>query len=379
MRKKEKSFKLKNKDVHKTRTKNDVLYDIEQNIVNYENNAIISSYNGDKKNGKAHGNGTAKMKNGNTYIGNWVEGRMEGEGLLYQDRISSKYFGDFKNNLPDGKGRETHYSKGKWYEWYEGGFSEGKRHGLGVIRDKNGYKYNVKYDHGRLISKEIKQQDYRKHDDYSTDDSSVKEDKTTEVSNNVAKVNAKKKYRDITINLMGKNKSIGNYGEYISPIRKERESIIILPDEENISISKEIKQQDYRKHDDYLTDDNSDEEDKTTEVSNNVAKVNANKSIGNYGEYISPRRKRRESIIIDEENISNDDYKLRNNINDDNKNEKKSNFLHQSIKYSKGISSVYKKPHIQQYHKGYNNIKQCDNKTELIFTRKRIGRFSKRT
>ena len=298
----ERSSKLKKKDLHKTGTKNDVLQDKELNIANYEKHAIIS-YNGDKKNGRAHGDGIAKMNNGDEYIGKWVEGRMEGKGLLYQDRISSKYFGDFKNNLPDGIGRETHYSKGKWYEWYEGGFSEGKRHGNGVIRDKNGYKYNVKYDHGRLISKEIKQQDYRKHDDYSTDDNSDEEDKTTEVSNNVAKVNAKKKYRDIAVNLMGKNKSVRNYGKSISTRKKERESIVIFPDEEKFS---------------------------------------------NY------------------------DCKSRNNINDDNKNEKKSNFLHQTIKYSKGIFSHFRKPtNILQYHKRYNSIRKCDNKKELIFTHKK--------
>ena len=301
MRKREKSSKLKNKDLHNMRTKNDVLQDKERNIVKYEQNAIISSsYKGGKnENGEPDGRGIATTKNGDTYIGQWKEGRMEGQGLLYQDRINSKYFGNFENNLPEGKGKETIYSKKeKLFEWYEGGFSKGKRHGKGVIRDKNGYKYNVEYDHGRLIRKKIKQPDYRKHDDYSNDDNSDKEDKTTEVSNNGAKVNAKKKYRDI-INLMRKNKSISNYDKPISSIR------------------------------------------------------------------------RRESIIIDEENIFNDGYKPRNNINDDNK--KKGNFFHQASKHLQGNSYLVRDPSIHKYRKCCNKIKQC------FFTHTKSGSFSELT
>lgn len=62
-----------------------------------------NSYQGNFKNGKRHGKGKFKWPSGAMYDGNWVDGKREGQGqeILADGTI---YVGEFQNDLKEGKG-----------------------------------------------------------------------------------------------------------------------------------------------------------------------------------------------------------------------------------------------------------------------------------
>ena len=70
-------------------------------IKQYSNGGI---YEGEFLNGKQHGKGKYTSADGYEYIGQWLEGNIEGSGTArYTD--GSVYKGSFKNSKPDGPGK----------------------------------------------------------------------------------------------------------------------------------------------------------------------------------------------------------------------------------------------------------------------------------
>lgn len=95
-----------------------------------------NTYTGDWVNGKMHGFGTFTWANtGMTYTGYFADGKRNGQGALI-GKDGEKYIGDFVNDLFEGNG-ELEYSNG---ERYEGQFLAGKRHGQGTLFSKKGKK-----------------------------------------------------------------------------------------------------------------------------------------------------------------------------------------------------------------------------------------------
>ena len=80
-------------------------------------------------------------KNGDYYIGELKDGKFEGKGELEIIGIS-KYKGEFKNDLPNGKGILNDYEKGYTYE---GDFIEGKKDGKGILEYIDGTKYEGEF------------------------------------------------------------------------------------------------------------------------------------------------------------------------------------------------------------------------------------------
>ena len=77
-------------------------------------------YQGQVSGGLPHGKGTKKWKDGTTYEGDFVNGKMEGTGVWCKN--GNEYKGEFKNDMFNGRGVIT-YSNG---ETYEGEFKDGK-------------------------------------------------------------------------------------------------------------------------------------------------------------------------------------------------------------------------------------------------------------
>ena len=126
------------------------------------------------KDGEQHGRGRY-IYNGDYYIGEFKEGRWDGEGTYYY-KNGDRYKGKWKDNLKYGKG--TYYTKngvkyvGQWdgwkgqgkisytdgkkyigeWDWKDGGL---KRHGLGTQNSANGQVLNQgKWDWDRYKGKE---------------------------------------------------------------------------------------------------------------------------------------------------------------------------------------------------------------------------------
>lgn len=118
-----------------------------------------AKYKGQFRNGKIHGEGVLYFTNGNKYIGRWENQYRQGKGKLIfsngdvykgnfnKSRFSGKgtmefkdgdkYVGNWKNDRQNGEGT-YHYSNG---DRYEGTFDGGKLSGQGKMFYKDGAKY----------------------------------------------------------------------------------------------------------------------------------------------------------------------------------------------------------------------------------------------
>ena len=109
-------------------------------------------YKGNWESDKIGDFGLFLEKNGNYYLGQIKEGKFEGKGELNIERIS-KYNGEFKNDLPEGKGIFEDYENN--YK-YDGDWLMGKKNGRGVLEFTDGTKYegdfkNDLYDGNGII------------------------------------------------------------------------------------------------------------------------------------------------------------------------------------------------------------------------------------
>ena len=109
-------------------------------------------YKGNWESDKIGDFGLFLEKNGNYYLGQIKEGKFEGKGELKIEGIS-KYNGEFKNDLPEGKGIFEDYENN--YK-YDGDWSLGKKNGRGVLEFTDGTKYegdfkNDLYDGNGII------------------------------------------------------------------------------------------------------------------------------------------------------------------------------------------------------------------------------------
>eukprot|EP01041_Mallomonas_annulata_P007180 gene7180-14628_t len=98
------------------------------------------SYDGDWRNNLPHGRGNRVFSNGNRYVGSYDLGEINGEGLMLFSN-GDQYVGDWKRGLFDGKGSIT-YRHG---ERYEGLFKNGYRFGEGKYVYTDGGYYEGEY------------------------------------------------------------------------------------------------------------------------------------------------------------------------------------------------------------------------------------------
>jgi hypothetical protein len=135
-----------------------------------------SSYEGLWKAGKKHGQGTYFLADGETIAGKWVEGRREGDEdqswqylvrdggpydrncnilfcasgtghYTYED--GTRYLGEFDDGKPDGEG-QIYYSNGDKYVGY---WKDSSPHGRGVMYYKGGRVLGAVWNYGRPVER----------------------------------------------------------------------------------------------------------------------------------------------------------------------------------------------------------------------------------
>ena len=112
-----------------------------------ENMAFSGEYKDDLRNGQ----GKLSSKDGSyVYIGNWVDGKMEGEGMLYSSKIG-RYEGHFHKDCFEGKGKLLDVDK----NLYEGHFHKGFKKGKGELRLNDGNIYTGEFKNNKYNGKGV--------------------------------------------------------------------------------------------------------------------------------------------------------------------------------------------------------------------------------
>jgi hypothetical protein len=93
--------------------------------------------------------GNFRLKNGFTFIGDFKEGKFNGEGHIIAPNGQLLYYGRFKNGAFDGKG-VLMLPNG---EVYEGKFANGKKHGEGTLTLSGGKVLNGEWEAGVLAAR----------------------------------------------------------------------------------------------------------------------------------------------------------------------------------------------------------------------------------
>jgi len=102
-------------------------------------------YVGQTKDGKPHGQGTITWTNGDSYNGEWQNGKRTGYGnLIFTLDNGDKYIGELYNNLWHGQGTYIYKTGDKYF----GGYNNGKMEGQGTYTWVNGDKYEGQHKDG---------------------------------------------------------------------------------------------------------------------------------------------------------------------------------------------------------------------------------------
>ena len=110
-------------------------------------NANGDKYVGEWKNGKANGQGTIKLADGDKYVGEFKDNKFSGSGTYYV-RNDNKYVGQFKIGKTNGQGTYTFGEGPLKGAKYVGEFNDGKYNGQGTFTFPNGNKYVGDYKDG---------------------------------------------------------------------------------------------------------------------------------------------------------------------------------------------------------------------------------------
>ena len=103
------------------------------NCVGTTTSANGNKYVGEFKDGKLNGQGTVTSDKGDIYVGEWKDGKLNGQGT-YTFASGNKYVGEFKDGKRNGQFTAT-YSNGTKYV---GEFKDEKRNGQGTLYASNG-------------------------------------------------------------------------------------------------------------------------------------------------------------------------------------------------------------------------------------------------
>lgn len=103
-----------------------------------------NTYEGNFVNGRGNGKGKVVNTDGSSYVGDFVNGKMEGKGIFLSAN-GNTYDGMWANNVRSGQGKQTIQKTG---EYYVGQFAGDKRHGKGKVTYKNGDIYDGDWVNG---------------------------------------------------------------------------------------------------------------------------------------------------------------------------------------------------------------------------------------
>ncbi len=109
----------------------------------------MTTYKGDKKDGRMHGKGTMNYVDGSIYTGEWANGKRSGVGKLTWMSGKGEYYGQWKEDMKDGYGESVFPNGGS----YRGEWKEGKIHGYGIKTDARGVECCGIWQAGNLYKK----------------------------------------------------------------------------------------------------------------------------------------------------------------------------------------------------------------------------------
>ena len=110
-------------------------------------------YEGDWVDGKIEGVGTLTYTDGDRYVGSWSDGQMHGTGTYYY-ASGDVYEGEWRADKRHGRGTVTYTNpNGEPTERYEGDWSEGKMHGFGRYEYADGGIYEGSWVDSKMHGK----------------------------------------------------------------------------------------------------------------------------------------------------------------------------------------------------------------------------------
>ncbi len=115
----------------------------------FENNIKYYVFEGSLSKGRIEGYGKLIiLSDGDTYEGNYVNGKANGLGHFYNDD-GDHYEGHFKNGLRSGKGTYWYSPESELFK-YEGEWEAGREHGKGTLFYRDGKKVSGNFINGVL-------------------------------------------------------------------------------------------------------------------------------------------------------------------------------------------------------------------------------------
>jgi hypothetical protein len=122
----------------------------EAGAASHDHSAVVATYVGEVRGGRAHGYGSYRDRSGRSYEGTWERGFMSGSGLL-RTPDGRDYEGEVRDGVPYGKGQEAAVDGTS----YRGAFKGGLRDGLGVLTKSDGTNVTGIWSAGNLTDDPI--------------------------------------------------------------------------------------------------------------------------------------------------------------------------------------------------------------------------------
>lgn len=122
----------------KSKVTNVTVLNDKESILTFSNGNV---YIGETKDGKMNGKGCLLLLNIGYYVGRFNDDHMDGYGnIIYAD--GSNYKGQLKDGVKNGQGTFIDADRSE----YEGQFINGQKHGMGTLKHIKGYSYNGQFE-----------------------------------------------------------------------------------------------------------------------------------------------------------------------------------------------------------------------------------------
>ncbi len=117
----------------------------------YDRSAVVATYVGEVRNGRAHGYGVLRDYSGLSFAGTWEKGAISGSGVL-KTADGKDYEGELRNGRPHGTGQEV----GADGATYVGSFNAGLRDGPGLLTRPDGTRWSGIWRSGTLTDEPLR-------------------------------------------------------------------------------------------------------------------------------------------------------------------------------------------------------------------------------
>jgi hypothetical protein len=110
-----------------------------------------SKYDGDWKNDKRHGKGIMTYEDNSVYEGDWIDNRKNGHGIFYYPN-GDMYNGNWQYDKRNGRGTISYYDNDTNYV-YDGNWIDDKKNGHGILNNNENDKYDGNWENDKKNGK----------------------------------------------------------------------------------------------------------------------------------------------------------------------------------------------------------------------------------